>query len=134
MQLRLAGIGIMGISPLRCEPLIGERYGTGYNDPRFGTPRAIASKNFMDVQRCDMTLCYFPEDLTEAYGVSLGTVVELAWAKALSKPTILISKHPKVIKHPVLDACAGWKLDDLDTAFEVISGVYTDYKNPGNHY
>ncbi len=40
---KLRASGIVGISPLRCEPLVGERYMVGYEDPRFGTARAIAS-------------------------------------------------------------------------------------------
>src|SRR5665213_3305951 len=57
----LEEVGIRGISPLRCEPLIGAVYGENYNqDPRFGTSRAIKAKNFMDVQRADLTLAYFP--------------------------------------------------------------------------
>lgn len=119
--------GMVGVSPLRCEPLIGDRYGMGYDDPRFGTPDAIAAKNFLDVQKCDLTLAYFPEDVTNANGVSLGTVSELAWAKALAKPTILVSTHAKVRSHPVILANSGWKLDTLDQAREVIEGVFKVY-------
>lgn len=117
---------IKGISPLRCEPLIGERYATGYDDPRFGTARAIASKNFLDVQMCDMTLCYLPRSLNERR-LSVGTVLELGWAHALRKPTILVSDYPFLTEHPVVQANAGWILPDLNSAIEVITGVLADY-------
>lgn len=131
MIVRLADMGMRGISPLRCEPLIGERYNmSGYTDPKFGTDRAIASKNLLDVQSCDLTLCHFPADLTDAYGASLGTVVELAWAKALNKPTILVSTHKKVVNHPVIGSCCSWILPSLDDALEVIEGIFTDYVRP----
>ena len=45
--------GIIGISPLRCEPIHGETYEAGYPDERFGTARAIMSKNLFDVKACD---------------------------------------------------------------------------------
>jgi nucleoside 2-deoxyribosyltransferase len=61
MTARLAPHGIRCISPLRCEPIVGERYDTQYNDPCFGTSEAIVSKNFLDVQNCDMALMYFPK-------------------------------------------------------------------------
>lgn len=48
------------ISPLRCEPLVGERYDISYTDPCFGMPKSIIAKNFLDVQRCDMVLAFFP--------------------------------------------------------------------------
>lgn len=118
---------LVGVSPLRCEPLIGERYGPNYPDAKFGTPGAIAAKNLLDVQTCDLTLAYFPREITKRK-VSLGTVVELAWAKALGKPTILVSTAPVVREHPVIQACApGWQLDTLDEALEVIHGVFNVY-------
>lgn len=57
---RLYPFSIRTISPLRCEPLIGERYDVAYADPCFGMPKAILAKNFLDLQRCDMTLAFFP--------------------------------------------------------------------------
>lgn len=124
---RLAAIGMIGVSPLRCEPLIGERYGMGYDDPMFGTPEAIAAKNLLDVKRCDLTIGYFPEDITKMAGPSLGTVSELAWAHALGKPTILVSTVDAVRKHPVVLANSQWRLDSLDQAFSVINGVLRVY-------
>lgn len=123
LRARLEDHGIQGISPLRCEPLIGERYSTEYPDPKFGTPRAIASKNMTDVRRCDMTLCYMPKGLT----FSKGTLIELAWAHAFNKPTILVSDDPGTVNHPVVQSCAGWVLDNLDDAYDVIVGILGDY-------
>lgn len=63
MTFRLSMKGIGCISPLRCEPIVGERYDTQYDDPCFGTGKAIVSKNFLDVQRCDFVLVYMPKPL-----------------------------------------------------------------------
>src|SRR5205807_2239874 len=93
---RLAEIGMVGVSPLRCEPIHGETYDFEYDqDPCFGTWEAIAAKNMEDVQRCDVTLAYIPTKFA-----SDGTLIELGWAKALGKRTILVSTDPKVFKHP----------------------------------
>lgn len=121
---RLRDAGLVGISPLRCEPLIGERYMLNYVDPRFGTPRAIASKNAYDVRSCDATLAYLPAELVQKRP-SLGTVVEIAWAHIIGKPTILVTNDPYHQEHPVLQACAGWQLDNLDDAFDVLVGILT---------
>src|SRR6185437_16451225 len=120
---QLATFGIVGVSPLRCEPLIGKRYSLNYPDPRFGTARAIASKNKLDVKMCDMTLCYFPEGMP----FSKGTCGELFWANAFEKPTILVSTVHDVITHPVMQAASSWILPTLDDAFDVISGVLAVY-------
>lgn len=123
---KLRGSGIVGISPLRCEPLIGERYMVGYEDPRFGTPRAIASKNITDVKLCTMTLCYMPRALNERR-LSVGTLLELGWAHAFGKPTILVTDYQFLLEHPVVQANASWILGTLDEAVEVIVGVLGDY-------
>lgn len=117
---------IEGISPLRCEPITGPRYLPEYADPKFGTARAIASKNVFDVRHCDMTLCYLPRELNERRP-SYGTIIELAWAHIIGKPTILVSDDPYVRRHPVIQACAGWQLDTLDDGIEVVVGVLGDY-------
>src|SRR5438105_76508 len=98
MIRELADVGIIGVSPLRCEPLIGDRYDMNYPDPRFGVARAIAGKNRMDVKMTDMTLCYFPLGAP----FSKGTLVELAWANAYEKPTILVTPDKSIADHPVV--------------------------------
>lgn len=123
----LNNAGIRGVSPLRCEPIRGETYDIGNADPRFGTARAIASKNFLDVQTCDITLVYLPKELNDKK-LSLGTIVELAWAHALRKPTILVSDDPLITEHPVMQANASWVVPSLDEAIEVIVGVLDVYK------
>lgn len=126
LTFRLKPHGVRGISPLRCEPLVGERYELTYHDPRFGTPKAIAAKNFLDVQLCDMTLCYMPASLNERR-LSVGTLCELAWAHALRKPTILVSDYDFLLAHPVVQANASWVLPTLEDAFDVIVGIFGDY-------
>lgn len=122
----LHDVGIRGISPLRCEPLHGERYGLGNEDPRFGTARAIASKNFLDVQMCDVTLCYLSTELNQRR-LSIGTVIELAWAHALRKPTILVTDYPLLIEHPVVQANASWIVPTLVEGLDVAIGILGDY-------
>jgi len=124
---KLRAMGVRGISPLRCEPLHGERYAASYNDPRFGSPKAIGSKNFMDVQRCDLTLAYFPEAETERR-VSIGTIAEVGWAFAMRKPVIIVSEHKTITEHPVLIATSSWMLPTLDDAFDTINGLFGEYR------
>lgn len=124
----LKKIGIRGISPLRCEPLPpGQKIYEATNpDPMFGTARAIASKNLLDVQKCDVTLCYMPKSLNERR-MSLGTIIELAWAHALNKPTILVTDYDVLEKHPVVQANAGWIVPTLDQGLKLIEGLLSEY-------
>lgn len=122
----LRDYGIRSISPVRCEPARGERYTLSNQDPRFGTMTAIASKNFADVQMCDMLLAYMPRAMMERR-LSVGTLCELAWGYALRKPTLLVSDYPFLMDHPVVRACANWPLSTLDEACEVLIGILGDY-------
>jgi len=129
---KIAPYGIVGVSPLRCEPIVGERYNLTYDtDPKFGAPRAIAGKNYFDVRNCDMTLAYLPKPEAGKYP-SLGTVGEIFWTNGVGKQTILVSDDPLIMKHPVIDSVVAWKLEKLQDACEVIVGVmgaYTGGKN-----
>ncbi|HKI62869.1 MAG TPA: nucleoside 2-deoxyribosyltransferase [Mariprofundaceae bacterium] len=122
--------GIIGVSPLRCEPLHGETYSFNYPDPKFGTARAIGSKNVYDVRNCDMTLAFLPGPRER---LSIGTVCELAGAHFINKQTILVSDDEFVRSHPVLDAMSGWVLDNLDDAIEVCVGVLGAYTPGGKN-
>lgn len=126
------GHGITCISPLRCEPPLDGAYYKGvYADPKFGTDRAIVSKNLFDTKSCDMVLAFLPKPDPGRHQ-SFGTLMELAWAHALGKPTILVSDDPDILSHPVVTACASWVLPDLDSAIDLIHGIlggYTGGKN-----
>lgn len=129
---QLASDDIRGVSPLRCEPLIGERYSMDDPDPKFGTARVIGAKNVFDVRQCDMTLAYIPKPEPGRVH-SLGTVSELSWAYIIGKPTILVSDDLYIREHPVIGACSGWVLTNLDDALEVIVGILGGYTPGGKN-
>lgn len=139
---RLASAGITGISPLRCEPIVGERYGVGYSDPRFGVPRAIAAKNLYDMKNCDMALVYFPPEEKSGWSSlsqpadnllyswpSIGTILELGGLRMADKVPIVVCENKVLIKHPVFDAFSAWLLTDLDEGLDVAIGVLQDYSH-----
>ncbi len=129
---QLADNDIRGVSPLRCEPLIGERYSIEHADPKFGTARVIGAKNMFDVLACNMTLAYIPMPPIGSFH-SFGTMCELSWAKMAQKPTILVSNDAFILDHPVLGANAGWLLENLEDALEVIVGVLGGYTIGGKN-
>ena len=135
---KLKDFNIRGVSPLRCEPIIGEVYSAEYPDPRFGVPRAIAAKNRFDVENCDMTLAVLPKP-PEGRTQSFGTIIEIGWADRAGKQIILVTDDPSVIRHPVIDAACDWKffpgMDDnhktmedcFQSAIDVLDGVLGGY-------
>lgn len=126
---RLMAHNIIGISPLRCEPLIGDFYGSpgdDYKDERFGTSRAITSKNMFDTKACDLVLAYLPTPPAGRHQ-SYGTIGEINWAFALGKPAIVVTDDPEISGHPVLAGVAGWLLDDLEEGIDVCVGLLAGY-------
>lgn len=118
--------GIVGISPLRCEPIEGERFATGFDNPKDSTGAGIAAKNLHDTQRCDIVLVYIQRELNERRA-SYGSVIELAWAHALDKTVILVTDDPALYQHPVVVACAGWVLNDIDDGIRVAIDILEGY-------
>ena len=118
---------IIGISPLRCEPLHGETYGPG-NDPRYNSPGAIAAKNWYDVETCDLILAYLPRELNERRP-SYGTVIEIGWAIGLRKPIIVVTDDDYLSEHPLIKAKSNWIFDNFNDALDVIHGLFDDYVN-----
>lgn len=128
---RLRAHDMIGVSPLRCEPLVGERYGMGYACPMFGQPAVIQAKNLTDVRRCDATVAYLPAALAEEVGhPSVGTICELQWAYMEDKMRILITDLDYVRNNPVIAATTPWRFgeaDGFDRALEVLTGILDVY-------
>ena len=124
--------GIVGISPLRCEPLEkGKRYAEkGAVVDMWSDPRAIATKNWLDTESCDLVLAYLPKFLNERRP-SYGTVIEIGWAIGLRKPLIVVSDDEYLMEHPLIKHNASWRLKSLNDAVEVICGLFGDYISMG---
>ena len=119
--------GIRGISPLRAEPELkaGKKYGNIYSPTElWGTPHAIATKNWYDTSACDLVLAYLPEGRPIP---SVGTLIEIGWGIGLRKPVVIVSTDADIIHHPIIVAATGWIVPNLETAAEVINGLFGDY-------
>jgi len=115
---------VKGISPLRAEPPTDGSYdiqnSANSGDECWGSPRAVASKNYFDVTHCDIVVAYLPSK-------SLGTVVEMAWAFEMGKSVILVSDVPDIADHPLLMRCASWIVPTLEDAMVICTGMMGDY-------
>ncbi len=118
--------GIVGVSPLRCETLIGRKYKLGFDDPRFGTSKAIAGKNWFDLGMCDMVLAYLPKELNDKRP-SWGTAFEIGAAIEARKPIILVTDDKKLFDHPIAKARIDWIFPDFEPAIETINGLLEVY-------
>ncbi len=119
---------IIGISPLRCEPLKEGMVYTddGATDKMWSDPRAINSKNWLDTESSDLVLAYLPKEMNDRRP-SIGTIIEIGWSIGLKKPLIVVSDDKQIMEHPLIKCNAAWRLKELDEAVEVIIGLFGDY-------
>ena len=131
MIIALDVIEIQGVSPLRCEPILGERYDASQEvDNKFGTPQVIAAKNKLDVARCDLTLAFQPYKVGSY--PSIGTQQEIGWAVGMGKPVILVTDDVYVRNNAVIRATVPWRFkydngQGFRDAVDVIDGLFAVY-------
>jgi nucleoside 2-deoxyribosyltransferase len=122
------GSELIGVSPLRCEPIVGDIYAPEYDDNQFGNPQVIAAKNKEDVRRCDVTFAYLPA----TNPASVGTLQEIGWAAGMGKPIILVTDNDHVRENAVIKATVPWRFresgeDGFGKSVEVIAGIFGVY-------
>ena len=110
---------IRAITPYRGEDKVDEKYS-------FETAKRIMTKNYMDVQSCDMVLAYMPKQINNRRP-SYGTTFEVAWAYSLQKPILIVSDDEFLRNHPLM-AVAGLHFSDIERALEYINPVLGAYE------
>lgn len=122
-------LGIDAFSPLR-----GKYYLNGEKELKdsyaqtvspLSTPHAIVTRDRFDTTSRDLLLVNF----LGATKVSIGTVMEIAWADMLRKPIILVMEAGNVHTHSMLTEVSGYIVTDLDEALDVAAKVLL----PGRH-
>lgn len=106
---------IVGMSPLR-----GKKYLQGknsidssYEEIPLSSQKGITTRDYNDCKRADIIIV----NLHGAKKVSIGTVMEIAWAKAFQIPVILIiDKEGNVHDHPMIRESIGFRVETLEEA------------------
>lgn len=127
LRLKDAGLPIQGFSPLREKGFLQKEVviDDSYEGTLFSSQRAIMSRDFFDCQTSDAVVANF----TGAKRVSIGTVMECAWAFQRRIPLIIISemndgKIDNLHDHAMLREAANWWVRDEDEAFEVVRALF----------
>lgn len=116
---------IRAFSPMRSkeylskEKVIQDRYDY---DPKdiLSTARGITTRDRWDCLTCDLLFV----NLLGAQRVSIGTVLEMAWADSKRTPIVLV-QEPKgnIHEHSMISEIVGFRVDNLDTAIEVTRSI-----------
>lgn len=106
---------IIGLSPLRGKDYLEheQEIQSDYAHVVLSSERGITTRDYNDVKRSDVVIV----NLLGANKVSIGTVMEIAWARAFQIPVILvIEKENNVHDHPMIRDSVGFRVDNLDEA------------------
>lgn len=125
--LRSAGIG--AYSPLRSKQYLRQLSapisGTGQEYAHLGvmsTPRGVMTRDRWDATRCDVLLV----NLLGATRVSIGTVMEIAWADLRRIPIVCaIETLGNPHAHMMIHEAIGFMTESLDEALDVVQACLT---------
>jgi nucleoside 2-deoxyribosyltransferase len=103
------------LSPMRSKTYLSheKEIKANYEDSVLSCQRGIQTKDYNDVKRSDLLIINF----LGATKVSIGTVMEVAWARAFDIPVILIIEPTgNIHDHPMIRECTGFRIDNIDDA------------------
>ncbi|QQG44967.1 MAG: hypothetical protein HYW89_03095 [Candidatus Sungiibacteriota bacterium] len=112
---------IKAVSPMRGKNYLAKEklVKDSYAQHPLGSPKGITCRDRMDVMRCDLLLV----NLLGAAKVSIGTVMEIAWADMLRKPIVIVMEKENIHSHAILREAAGFIVETLDEAVEIAIAV-----------
>jgi nucleoside 2-deoxyribosyltransferase len=120
---RALGHEIIALSPLRNKKARLSHAGAiadHYDDDPLTRLPGIVGRDRFDVMRADMVLV----NVLRAERISLGTVMEVAWADLLRKPVVLVmEKQGNVHEHGMFTEVVQYRVETLGEAVRVVRAV-----------
>lgn len=129
----LAKDNIQGYSPLRGKDYlkaVNEKAGITamqktYDEFVMSTSKGINTRDHWDVSTSDVILV----NLLGAKIVSIGTVMEIAWAHAYRKPVVLaMEKEGNIHEHPMIKDSVGFHVYSLEAAVDLVKSILLPYR------
>ena len=120
---------IHGMSPLRGKYYLeGEsEIKAAYQDSVLSNARAITTRDYFDVKRASVVVV----NVLGAERVSIGTVMEIAWAKAFQIPVILVIEDDgNIHDHGMIQESIGFRVNNLEDAVALVKVILL----PSSHY
>ena len=115
---------IRPLSPMRGKQYLKEEQTIAdfYSKHIMSTSKGITCRDRNDVARADAVLA----NLIGTQKVSIGTVIEIAWADMLRKPIIVVMESDNIHQHSMLNECAGFVTSSLDEGIDVAIKLLSD--------
>lgn len=114
------------LSPLRAKDYLAKVEHLSNEDiPKYAamsvlsSPRGIMSRDHNDATTCDVMLVY----LLGAKKISVGTVMEIAWAYQKRIPVVCVMEAGNVHEHPMVTEAIDFRVDTLEEAIKVVKAI-----------
>jgi nucleoside 2-deoxyribosyltransferase len=109
---------LKGVRELDSSPVACEHYGTL---SCLSSPRGITTRDRFDATNCGVLLV----NLLSAQKVSIGTVMEIAWADAVRTPIVLVMEpHGNCHDHCMLVETVGFRVGSIKEAVSVVRAIF----------
>lgn len=121
----LSASGIKPLSPLRFKPYLKGIENIDKHNAEYGkinvlsSPRGIMARDRFDATRCDVMLV----NLLNAEKVSMGTVMEIAWADLKRIPVVCIMEPGNVHEHSMVLEAIDFRCGSLAEGIELVRAV-----------
>lgn len=115
-------LGIECLSPMRAKDYLKRVDKINGSYPELGplaSSKGIMARDSWDCSRADLVLF----NLLGAKQVSIGTVMELAWAWDHKKPTVVIMESGNVHEHPMVDEAVKFRCETEEAAIHLIRAI-----------
>lgn len=116
--------GIAARSPLRAKNYLKGHVKLGDTAAHgklsvLSTARGIMTRDRFDATTCDVLLA----NLGGAKKVSVGTVMEIAWADLYRIPIVAVMEPGNVHEHAMVEEALGFRVNTLDEALDVVKAI-----------
>ncbi len=116
-------------SPMRGKTRLSDRANgnvilDSYEDDPLSSNKGINARDYNDVKTCDAVFVNF----LGAKRVSIGTVMEIAWARAFNKPVVCVMEKDNLHNHSMLNYACGFILETLEEGADVLTAILSSDK------
>ncbi len=124
----LSDAGIDAFSPMRAKDYLrkesdvdGNKLKDAYADYPLSTMKAITTRDRADCMGSDLVIMY----LLGARTVSIGSILEVAWADAARVPVVLVMEKDgtNVHEHGMIREMCGFHVESLDEALDIVKAI-----------
>jgi nucleoside 2-deoxyribosyltransferase len=97
----------------------------GYEHNAMSTEKGINRRDFFDCTRAECLLVNF---LDCGSRVSIGTVMEIAWAYQAKIPTVVVMKMNNAHVHAMINDCITYRVETMEEAVRLVKFLFNDLK------